>query len=640
MADIERMTMQPLALNAFARGWKPRRRLNVSDWADENRILASEGSAEPGRWRTARNPPMREILDALSEHAGHSLVALMKPSQWGGTEIGVNWLGYIIAHAGGPVAVVMPTEKSLNDWMAQKFDPMAWNTPAVGAMLSVKSNASSDNSAQRKRFRGGILYAKTAGSTAELKAASLRYALADEVDEWARDGKQGGAFDLLKIRTSAFWNSTLFAVSSPTVKDASTIEDLFEKGDRRRCYVACPHCGARQIMAWPSLQFSRAANDRGVVTKAWFVCQANGCVIEEHEKSDMLTGAVWVADNPEGRYPSFHINALYTPVGLGPSWAELAQEWIDAQDDITKLVVFVNTRLAEPWADRSRDIKANAIESRAEPYQLRTLPEDCVVVTAGVDTQDNRLEIQIIGHGKGGKIWVLDYHVLPGNPADDGLWERLADYLNAAEFSNAAGARLKIEATGIDTGGHHTHAVYQFVRSRRIRRALALKGASTAGRIILGKPSLQDVTWRGVVAKKGVALYTVGTDTAKHLLFNLLHDDADKAPAERKLHFSNELEAGYYEQLTAECFNPRRNRWELKKGKRNEALDTWVYALAAAHHPELYVHKWRAADWARRAAMLTGASVAALPEQTATPSPANAARRPPAPSSIPFSKRW
>lgn len=599
-----------LALQAYARGWRAKQPLRVSEWADAHRILSPEGSAEPGAWKTSRTPYLREIMDQLSETSPAKLVALQKPSQVGGTEVGSNWLGYIMAHAKGPVAVVMPTEKSLGDWMTQKFEPMAKDTPAIAAVLAKRSNSEGNNSAQRKRFTGGILYAKTAGSTAELKSTSLRYALADEVDEYPRDGKQGDALSLLEVRITTFHDGKLFVPSSPTVKEASTIEDLFEGGDQRRYHVPCPHCDHLQVLQWTNLRWIKDPNNPRRVFDAHYACAECGAEIEEYHKASMLPEvghggmARWIPGVPGAPYPSYHISALYTPLGLGKTWRELAQQWIDAQDDPRKLVVFVNTRLAETWADRSAEIKAKTIEQRAEPYPLRTIPTGCLALTAGVDTQDDRLEIQIRGFGRHGRRWTIDYHVLPGNPADGGLWDRLADYLNAAEFINGHGRAMKLDATAIDTGGHHTHAVYQFVRSRRVRRCIAIKGASSPGRAILGKPSLQDVNWKGQTVKKGVALYTVGTDVVKHLLYNLLHLDGDKSPEDRLVRFSQQLDAGYFEQLTAEVFNPRKNRWEVKKGKRNEALDTWVYAEAASHHPELYLHKWRASDWQRRAEML------------------------------------
>ncbi len=605
--------LSPLALRAFERGWKPKHRLTVSEWADANRVLSTVGSSEPGNWKTSRTPYLREIMDQLSEHSPAKIIGFMKSSQVGGTEVGSNWLGYIMDHAKGPVAVVMPTEKSLNDWVSQKFEPMANDTPAVSAVLAKRNNNSSDNNAQRKKYTGGILYFKTAGSTAELKSSSLRYSIPDEVDEWDWETTQGDPLGLLEVRSTTFHDRKMFVPSSPTLKDASRIEEVFEGGDQRRYHVPCPHCGEHQHLVWANVKWRKHPDNPKRILDAWYVCRECGAEIAEHHKPQMLAEmghggtARWVAGAPDAPYPSYHINALYSPIGLGLSWRELAAEWIAAQDDNAKLMRFVNTRLGETWTDKSHDIKANALEARAEPYLLRTVPQGCLVITCGVDVQSGanaRLEIQVLGHGKGERTWTLDYHVLPGNPSGDEVWQALADYVNAVCFTNAHGRVLTSEACAIDTGGHHTHDVYAFVRSKKVRRPLACKGASTPGRIILGKPSAQDVNWRGVTLKKGVMLFMIGSDTAKHLLYNRLNGDADKPADERKVHFSNQLESGYYDGLVSETFNPRKNRWEIKKGKRNEPLDTWVLGIAASHHPELYLHKWKAGEWDKRAAML------------------------------------
>lgn len=600
-------------LAAAEKATRPKAALTVSEWADKHRLLTSEGSAEAGEWRTSRVPYLREIMDCLSEDSPVRKVVFQKSSQVGGTEAGVNWIGYIMAHAKGPTAIVMPTEKALNDWMSQKFDPMGASTPAVRDVLATRSNRAGDNSAARKRFTGGIFYAKTAGSTTELKSTSLRYAIADEVDEYDWTTLQGNPLALLEVRQKTFHDRKLFVVSSPTVKDASRIEEQFELGDQRRYMVPCPHCGHRQHLVWGNVRW-RLQNHR--VTRAWYVCQDCGAEIDEHQKPAMLAAGQWQAHNPDGLWRSYHINALYAPLGIGETWAELAGQWLLAQNDLTKLVAFINTVLGESWADRSRDIKVNDLLARVEPYSLRTVPPGCLVLTAGVDVQDDRLEIQITGFGRGDRCWTLDYHVLHGSPTDDALWMKLAEYINGAVFENAFGKQLRIEATAIDTGGHHTHMVYSFVRSGAVRRALACKGASTPGRVILGKPSKQDVNVRGQTIKKGVLLYLIGTDTAKALLYGRLHDDADKSPEERKLRFSHDLEQHYFDMLVSETYNPRKQRWELKKGKRNEALDTWVLALAASHHPELHLHKWNKLDWQRRAALLE-------PEQQTTPEPEN-----------------
>lgn len=586
---------------------KAKANLTVSEWADANRILSGEGSAEKGRWQTSRTPYLREIMDALSEDSTDKMVAFMKSSQVGGTECGSNWIGYIMAHAKGPVAIVMPTERSLNDWVSQKFDPMANDTPSVAEVLAKKSNRASDNNSQRKKFTGGILYFKTAGSTAELKSTSLRYAMADELDEWDWTTTQGDPLGLLEVRLTTFYDRKLFAPSTPTMKDASRIEELFDNGDQRHYQLPCPHCGEYQHLKWPNVRFTKNIANPKRLDAVSYYCEHNGCIIEEHHKTEMMANGKWIAEAPQNPYKSFHINALYSPIGLGLSWTELAYEWIAAQGDPAKLMRFINTRLGETYADRSHDLKPNVLIARAEPYQLRTIPIGCLVLTAGVDVQDDRLEIQITGHARNDKTMPIDYHVIYGNPADEKVWKALADYLIAAKFINHFGRELKIEATAIDTGGHHTHTVYQFVRlssSLKIPRVIACKGASTYGRAILGKPSLQDVNYKGQTLKKGIALYIVGADTAKHLLYNRLNGDVDKDSSERKVHFSTELDSSYFEGLVSETFNPQKNRWELKKGKRNEQLDTWILSIAASHHPELYLHKWKKSDWDRREAMI------------------------------------
>lgn len=596
-----------LTYSAAEKAIKPKENLTVSEWADTHRILSEEGSAEPGQWKTSRNPPMREIMDSLSENASGEKVAFMKPSQWGGTEIGSNFIGYVMTHAKGPAAVVMPTERSLNDWVSQKFDPMAKDTPAVAEVLSKKSNKAADNNAQRKKFTGGLLYFKTAGSTAELKSTSLRYAMGDEIDEWDWSTTQGDPIRLLEIRLTAFHDAKLYLVSSPTTKDASHIEDEFNNGDQRRYYLPCPHCGEKQALKWANLRWEKDLANPKKITRVFYACEHHGCVIEEYSKTEMLAAGKWVAQAPENRYRSYHINGLYTPLGLGKSWMQLVYEWIDAQDDPKDLMVFVNTRLAESFADRSHDIKPNVLKSRAEPYGLRTIPIGCLILTAGVDTQDDRLEIQVTGHGYGDKTWPIDYHVIYGNPAHDEVWNALTEFLKNATFNNHFGKSLRLEATAVDTGGHHTHKVYDYVRnaaSNGLIRVMACKGASTYGRAVLSRPTMQDVNWQGKLIKKGVALYIIGADTGKHLLYNRLNGDSDKDASERKVHFSQLLSDDYFEGIVAEAFNPRKNRWELKKGKRNEPLDTWVLSVAASMHPEIYVHKWRKTDWERRAAMI------------------------------------
>jgi len=602
------MPLHPLALKSIAHCWKAKLPLAVSHWVSQHRRLSEESSPISGPWNHDETPFLVEIMDSLSEHVVGYKVVFRKSSQVGGTEVASNWLGYILHHAKGPVAVVMPTESSLMDWISQKFDPMTRATKAVGEMLSTRVNYG-ENSQSRKKFVGGTLYFKTAGSVAELKSTSLRYIVGDEIDEWTADKDQGDKIKLLEVRMRAYLKSggKLFLVSSPTVKGASNIDAEYEGGDQRLYHVPCPDCGHCQPLVFKNLKWMRHP-DNGVVMSVHYACEDCGVMIDESQKREMLKRGFWVPQRLDAAYRSYHINALYSSERLGLSWRDIANQWLEAQGDDDKLKVFLNTVLGECWQPRG-EVKANALKERAEPYELRTVPEGCLGITCGVDTQDDRLEVQVLGHGAGGKTWVLDYHVLPGNPADDLVWNSLTQYINGIQFANRFGKVLRSEATMIDTGGHHTHAVYAYVRRREIVRPMAGKGASTTGKMILGRPTEQDINHRGKLVKKGVKLYSIGVDTAKHLLYNRLHDDADKPAEKRKIHFSCQLDDSYYNGLTAEIYDPTKNKWVCRKGKRNEPLDTWVYAVAASHHPELYWHKFKVSDWERRAATLEPADL-------------------------------
>jgi phage terminase large subunit GpA-like protein len=361
-----------------------------------------------------------------------------------------------------------------------------------------------------------------------------------------------------------------------------------------------------QHLQWSGLHWTPDAS------ACWYVCQECGASIDEHHKQAMIAAGEWVPGNPGAKMRGYHINCLYYQFGLGPRWLDLVEMWREAQNDPARLKTFVNDRLAEPWEDAAmRAVRHNAIADRAEPYKLRTAPMGVVHITAGVDTQDNRLAVQIVGWGAGMAFWVLDYVELPGDPADDAVWAALTELLNTP-IQHASGATLRVEAYAHDMGGHRTEAVKHYVRQRRVRRPMAIFGAVANNAPVLGKGKMADVDWRGRLDKRGVLTYQVGTVAAKHWLYGRLSTDAEKDSDTRVTHFSDELDPSFFAGLVSETFNPAKNRFEKRRGARNEPLDTWVYAYAAAHHPELRLHRYTRADWERAAARL----VAKIDEKT------------------------
>lgn len=608
---------------AMARAVAPRKPLRVSEWADLHRRLSSKGSALAGRWVTDRNPPLREPMDALSVRSPVRDVVLKFPIQFGKTEVALNVIGYSMAHDPGPVMVCLPGEVSRDKWVAQKLQPMIDESPAVRETLTTTSSREGANRRDFKDFTGGQLYLEHAGSPSRLKSTTVRKLIVDEVDEFVASLSSGDdPLAMLDGRTSAYPSTgQRLYISTPTLAGSSRIEDLWQLSDQRRYHVPCPHCGHEQPLMWSGLHWGPGG------TGVHYVCEECGAQIDEHHKTEMIQAGRWVPENPGARRRGYHINCLYYQLGLGPRWADLVETWLQVQSDPARLKTFVNDRLAEVWEDPlMRAVKHNAVADRAEAYPLREAPEGVLAVTAGVDTQDNRLAVQITGWGAGMTAWALDYVELPGDPAEPAVWAALTEMLTQP-IQHAGGGTLRVLAVAIDAGGHRTEAVKDFVRQRRVPRPMAIFGAVPNNAPILSKPKPQDVTWRGRTDRHGVMIYHVGTVAAKHWLYGRLSADAGREPGDRLVRFSDALPPDFFAGLVSETFNPAKGRFEKRRGARNEPLDTWVYSYAAAHHPELRLHRARKADWDARAAALaastrpTSARPADAPAQAAPSSP-------------------
>lgn len=635
----------PAASLVDARAWcwgvaarilAPTEPLTVSEWADLHRVLSKKGSKNDGQWRTDRNPPLREPMDCLSAHSPVTDVVLVFPIQFGKTEIALNVVGYGMAHDPGPIMVALPAEVSRDKWVAQKLHPMIEETPAVRQALTTINSREGANRREFKDFVGGQLYLEHAGSPARLKSTSVRRLIVDELDEFVANMQSGDdPLEMLDGRTSAYPGAAKrLYISTPGIKGLSRVEALYEASDKRRYYVPCPHCSHEQPLEWEGLQWNA---DR---SKVWYVCADCGAAIEEHHKPAMIAAGKWVAEAPGARIRGYRINCLYYQIGLGPRWADLAERWHNVQGDPARLKTFLNDRLAITWEDPAmRAVKYNVIADRAEDYRLRFAPAQVLAVTAGIDTQDDRLAVQLVGWGPKLAAWTLDYVELPGDPASPEVWAMLTDLLNRP-IEHASGALLRVDAACIDSAGHRTEDVYHYVRQRLVRRLLPIVGAKAATAQVLSRGKYIDVTYRGKTDRRSLVLHHVGTVSIKHFLYGRLSTDADREPADRLVRFSAELDHAYFAGLVSETYNPSRNRFERRTGKgssvRNEPLDTWVYAYAATHHPELRLHRWTAARWAERQERLCGDGWQASPPPAADAADAPAdVPRPAAPQSIP-----
>lgn len=598
----------------------PRKKLLVSEWADANRKLSSKEGSRTGEWRTSANPPLKEPMDSLSARSPVHQVVLKFPIQFGKSIVGVNFLGYTMTENPGPFMIALPGEVSHKKYIDQKLNPAFEETPSMREALSSSASRESSNRREFKDFKGGQLYVEHAGSPVRLKMTTVRDLVVDEIDEFVFNTHGGDdPVAMLDGRTSGFpANYKRLYTGTPTIQGLSRIDELYEVSDQREFHVSCPHCQHEQPLEWAGLHYTPDAS------ACWYVCRDCAAVINEHHKTVMIANGRWVPKHPERKTRGYTINCLYYAMGLGPRWLDLVLLWRAAQGNPAKLKTFVNDRLAQSWEDPAmRAVKHNVIADRAETYAIRVAPRGVMEICCGVDTQDNRLAVQTLGFGPGigGMcIWTLDYVELPGDPANEDVWLALTDLLNRP-IAREDGGILRPAATAIDAGGHRTEYVKHYVRNRHIRRPLCIFGAVPNNAPVLSKGKLEDVTWKGKTDRRGVTIYHVGTVGIKHLLYSRLSTDADKEPEARLVRFTQELPAEFLPGLVSETYNPTKNRFEKKRGgARNEPLDTWGYGYAAAHHPELRLHRRTKVEWDAADLRIVGSKLATgVPGQAAAP---------------------
>jgi phage terminase large subunit GpA-like protein len=580
--------------DTLARAFKPRQHISVSDWADLHVVLSSKSSSEAGAFRTSRNELLREPMNCFSTRSKVQDVCLMFCVQIGKTTATANVLAYSMVENPSPIGVYLPSATTTDAWIDQKFTPMLENCQVLKDSMLEGANKNTSNRRNFKECLGGILFIENASNPVSAKSKSIKILLVDEVDEFANQYTSGDdPIEMLIERTTTFHAAKRLFVSTPTVKGVSRIEYLYNKSTMERFHIACPHCGHEQHLIFEGLTYSKL-NPESVV----YQCSECEGYIEEHQKTALFAKGRWIAEFPDRKMRGFHASGLYYPISLGLSWAQIVTRYESAKENGgAELKTFWNSILALPYEDPSMaKLRLAGLEDRAESYPLRTAPRGVGVITCGVDIQENRVAVQIVGWGAKLTAYVLDYVELYGNPSDADVWDALTELLNTP-IERADGKMLPIQSTAIDSG-YKTHDVYNYVRQKRIKRPFAIKGASTINAEMLSKGRAMDVNFRGASDKFGVMVFTVGVHLIKDELFMRISNDTVRKPEDRLMHFSDELPREYFGGVLSETKSHKTGRYEKIKGSaRNEPLDTLVYAYAATRHAELRLHRYSKSRW-------------------------------------------
>jgi phage terminase large subunit GpA-like protein len=565
------MIARPVA-TAFGERMRPRPHLTVSAWADRHRIVPPGTSPEPGPWRTDRVPYLREILDAISDPAIER-VTIQAASQIGKTEILLSSIGYFAEQDPSPILLVQATEDAMRGFSKERVLPMFTASPALRGLLD-ESERSSSNTVMLRQFPGGLLACAWAGSASSLASRPIRVVLGDELDRWPdTTGRDGDPWAQAVQRTSNFFNRKIVAVSTPTVEGLSAIARLYDDSDQRRYHVPCPRCGVLQALEWSGVIYKGADGEHDL-DDVHYRCAHCAGRIEEREKPAMLAAGEWVAENPGHRHRGYQISALCSP---WVRWRELAAEWIKAHADRDKrgLQEFVNLRLGETWTEETQRITVESLEKNRETYDAE-IPDGVLLLSAGVDVQDNRLEVEVLGWGVGRESWGIEYAVIPGDTSADRPWA-LLDELLARSWSRADGRALGIWCACVDSGGHRTSEVYQFTRARLARNIFAIKGYAGAGKPIVGKPSTSN--------QLRIPLYPVGADTGKEAVYSRL-SLVEAGPGYCHFPIGSGYDDEFFKGLVSEKrvikirAGRRTSEWKQVRA-RNEPLDVRVYATAA-----------------------------------------------------------
>lgn len=604
-SEKDRVNKLNACLAKILSGMKPPEDLTVSQWADKNRRLTSESSAEVGKWRTSRTPYMFDILDSFTDPLIEHIV-VVAASQVGKSETINNMVGYCIDQDPGPILLIQPTIDDVKRYSEMRIAPMIRETRCLKRKVADPKSRDAANTKRQKSFPGGVLVMTGSNVAHDLSSMPIRYVFGDERDRWATSaGSEGDPWELAVARTRTFYNKKMVEVSTPTVKGASAIENSYNLGTMERWKTQCPHCGEYVEVTFDNIRFEYDAAENGDkkifhISEIFYVCPECGGISDEHTMKSQP--AKWVATVPEAREHhktrSFWLTAWVSPWA---TWESIILQFLQAGTDSAKLQVVYNTQFGELWEERGDMASEDDVMARREVYEAE-VPDGVLLLTCGVDTQDDRLEYEVVGHRRFGETWGIKKGVILGRPDTEEVWERLDEVLSH-KYKFKSGVSLQISLTFIDEGGHFTQEVRQHCLARQYDHVFAIKGANRPDIPYTAPPKKQKIVVNGKVIGQ-VWVYEIGVNAGKQKIVDNLRV---QSPGANYCHFPLRDDYGkqFFKQLMSEHLayvSKLKHPWQWQKipgHDRNEAFDIRNYNLAAC---EILSPDWDAIEQKLRTA--------------------------------------
>lgn len=588
-------------------------------WSDEHFYLSEESSYTRGAWRTL---PTQMGIMACMTHDDIAIVVILKAARMGGSKMQLAFMAYTACRLRRSQAIWKPTDADAAKFSTVDLDTVIRDVPVLSAALpNWDKRRAPENKQDLKRFIGAPAYIRGAQSARGFRDLTVHTGQVDEMDACPRDVEgEGSVAKLAFKRTEGSPYRKAIFNSTPTLHGFSRIDEEKNRVERIfRYFVPCPHayCGGLHVLEWRDLD--EIGDNRRGHGFTWFDDDpATACYICPHchtlyHQSDFLANyhrgrwidaaGVWMdtggdgppvfrgPDNQPVKTPySVAFDEWWTAYSPWANWVDIAREFIAAYatylaGDEKDMKVFFNTFLCRVWRGKTEKTEADALKKRAEPYPLGVVPHGAVEIYVGVDAQADRFEIVVWGYGEGEESWVVSYEKIEANPAMDAEWERCLDPWLDKVFPHAGGKALRLSGMAVDSGNWSVQA-YKYVRKRKSRKVIAVKGAKAFDAEIVDRVKHADKSASGKSLQYGVKVWNVGVNKAKDALFQRL---SIETPGSGYVHFSSQLPDDFYVQLTSEervtqnTASGAISRWlHQDKSKRNEVLDCTVYAYACA----------------------------------------------------------
>lgn len=599
-------------------GLKPLPKTSVSQWADNHRMLSSGISAEPGKWKTSRAPYQKDIMNAFTEPGIHRVV-VKSSSQIGKSDMMNNVIGRF-AHL-DPCAIMMiqPTIDMAQDYSKTRIAPMIRDTKVLNNLFYDVKSRDANNTILSKVFPGGRLIMCGANSPAGLASRPIRILLADEVDRFPDSaGTEGDPVDLAAKRMTTFWNSCMGLFSTPTNEGASRIDEEYLAGTQEEWQHKCPNCGEYHLLRHidMTVDYKEIKTPSGkktvIVNDVKWRCPHCGFSFSEKEMKQ--TPQKYISRNADALkngIRSFFVNGFTSP---WMTWSRIMREWLEAKGDPEREKVIMNTVFGESYKQKGAFEDEQIFLRRRESYGAE-LPNGVLLLTAAIDTQDNRLEYEVVGWGKEEECWGIRKGIVLGAPNQARTWKEIDNILDKT-YHFADGKGLKVVRTFIDSGGHYTSDVYNYCQKNFHKQRFAIKGRGGPGipliyKIAKANNAKAPLILLGVDDGKQQIMDRLSIDSPGPLYFHFPQDEGIKELSDRgydDLYFKGIISE---HKKVYKRNGVLREVWETTKNVRNEPLDLRNYNLACM--------KSLQPDWVKLEMLVNGMSETEIKRSVAKP---------------------